>query len=517
MIAIYSRQSLEKKESISIESQIEFSKREIFQEEFQIYTDVGYSGKNTNRPEFQKMMKKIKNGEIKKVIVYRLDRISRSLVDFADFMEILEKNKTAFVSATEKFDTSTPMGKAMLYIVVVFAQLERETIASRVQDNYFARVGKGAWGGGLPPYGFKLERIETEENNMTILVPTQDLKLVEKIFKLYGNKNMSLSKIQKEIKIPSFTSSKISKILKNPVYVKSDFSIFNYYNNQNIPVANDYEEFNGKYGCFLVGKGTLKEKLLSLAPHLGIINSKLFLKCQEKLCENLSIKNSGNGKHTWLTGLVKCGNCGYGFSVRSANTSCGKTHYFSCSGKYVYKCCKEKQTHKVYGVEEKVEKIILDIFLNYPMHKREKSKNLDYKTEISNLENKIEYLVNTLENNENIHEHIGKKISKLHKEIVELQNKQCSEKNSEVGKIVYFQKEKWDKMVLEEKAILVKKIIKKVELTNRNMKIYFKIPKKSEFLEEIISEEYEIKCYYKEGSEGVENAEELEQLLLEFV
>ena len=140
MVAIYARQSVDKKDSISIESQIEYAKREVFSEECKIYQDSGYSGKNTNRPAFSEMMRDIHAGQIEKVVVYRLDRISRSIVDFADFIEILESGGISFVSATEKFDTSTPMGRAMLYIIVVFAQLERETIAERVRDNYYARV-----------------------------------------------------------------------------------------------------------------------------------------------------------------------------------------------------------------------------------------------------------------------------------------------------------------------------------------------------------------------------------------
>ena len=109
MIAIYARQSVEKKDSISIESQIEYAKREVFTEDFKIYQDSGYSGKNTNLPAFHEMMADVQSGRIEKVVVYRLDRISRSILDFADFINILESNRISFVSATEKFDTSTPM------------------------------------------------------------------------------------------------------------------------------------------------------------------------------------------------------------------------------------------------------------------------------------------------------------------------------------------------------------------------------------------------------------------------
>ena len=126
MDAIYGRQSIDKKDSISIESQIEFCKYETRGREYRVYTDKGYSGKNTDRPQFQELLQDIKNGEIHRVIVYKLDRISRSILDFASMMQMFEQYGVEFVSSTEKFDTSTPMGRAMLNICVVFAQLERE-------------------------------------------------------------------------------------------------------------------------------------------------------------------------------------------------------------------------------------------------------------------------------------------------------------------------------------------------------------------------------------------------------
>lgn len=151
MIAIYARQSIDKKDSISIETQIEYAKKEACGEDFKVYSDKGYSGKNVKRPAFEKMMGDVHSGLVDKIAVYRLDRISRSIVDFADFINELEEAGVSFVSATEKFDTAAPMGRAMLYIIIVFAQLERETIAERVKDSYYARVKKGALGGVARP------------------------------------------------------------------------------------------------------------------------------------------------------------------------------------------------------------------------------------------------------------------------------------------------------------------------------------------------------------------------------
>ena len=114
--AIYARQSVDKKDSISIESQIEFCKYELKGGNCKEYTDKGYSGKNTDRPMFQELVRDIKRGLIAKVVVYKLDRISRSILDFANMMELFQQYNVEFVSSTEKFDTSTPMGRAMLII-----------------------------------------------------------------------------------------------------------------------------------------------------------------------------------------------------------------------------------------------------------------------------------------------------------------------------------------------------------------------------------------------------------------
>ena len=143
--AIYGRQSIDKKDSISIESQFEFCRYELKGGEGKEYKDKGYSGKNIERPDFQRLLQDIKLG------------ISRSIVDFAKLMELFKQYDVEFVSCTEKFDTSTPMGRAMLNICIVFAQLERESIQMRVQDAFYSRCTKGYYMRGRTPYGFDTE------------------------------------------------------------------------------------------------------------------------------------------------------------------------------------------------------------------------------------------------------------------------------------------------------------------------------------------------------------------------
>ncbi len=125
MDAIYARQSIDKKGSLSIEGQIELC-RKFTVDDALVFSDKGFSGKNTKRPAFGELMEAVEAGRVKKIVVYRLDRFSRSLADFSQIWELLRKNNVEFLSVNEQFDTSSPMGRAMLNIVMTFAQLERE-------------------------------------------------------------------------------------------------------------------------------------------------------------------------------------------------------------------------------------------------------------------------------------------------------------------------------------------------------------------------------------------------------
>ena len=150
-VAIYARQSKDKKDSISIETQIDLCKRLCEDDNYQIYFDKGFSGKNIDRPEFKRLIFDIENNKIEKVITYKLDRISRSIADFSQLLLLFEKYNVDFRSSTENFDTSSPMGRAMINIIMTFAQLEREQIAERLTDNWYSRAKSGFWCGGKPP------------------------------------------------------------------------------------------------------------------------------------------------------------------------------------------------------------------------------------------------------------------------------------------------------------------------------------------------------------------------------
>ena len=162
-IAIYSRKSKYTGVGDSIENQIQMCKDYSMNKyintelEFDIYEDEGFSGGNINRPKFKELMKNIKNYDI--LICYIIDRISRNVADFSTTLDLLQANNCDFVSIKEQFDTSSPMGRAMIYIASVFAQLERETIAERVKDNMLQMAKVGKWLGGQLPLGYSSEKI----------------------------------------------------------------------------------------------------------------------------------------------------------------------------------------------------------------------------------------------------------------------------------------------------------------------------------------------------------------------
>ena len=226
--AIYTRQSVDRPDSISVESQAEICRREVVGNEYKIYTDKGYSGKNTDRPAVQDLINDIKVGKIKRVIVYRLDRISRSVLDFANLIDVFQRYKVDFVSTMEKFDTGTPIGKAMLMIVMIFAQLERETIQQRVIDAYRSRSKRGFYMGGRVPYGFEL--IETTLDGVRTKmyrIKEDEAEIVRLIFSMYSNPQVSLGDVAKHLNENGvlkpdgkpFTRSRIRDIIVNPVYL----------------------------------------------------------------------------------------------------------------------------------------------------------------------------------------------------------------------------------------------------------------------------------------------------------
>ena len=130
------------------------------------YDDPAFSGGHLNRPALQRLLKDIEAGKVDCIVCYKLDRLTRSLLDFTKLIEILDRHNVTFISITQSFNTTTSMGRLTLNILLSFAQYERETTADRIRDKYAASRQKGLWMGGIPPLGYDVHNRELVVNQV---------------------------------------------------------------------------------------------------------------------------------------------------------------------------------------------------------------------------------------------------------------------------------------------------------------------------------------------------------------
>ena len=350
--AIYSRKSKFTGKGESIENQIELCKNQLInkynikEENIKIYQDEGFTGYNTNRPQFQEMIKDIRNKKIKCVIVYRLDRISRNVTDFCNLKNEFIKYNTDFISVTENFDTSTPMGRAMLMISSVFAQLERDTIAERIRDNMYELAKTGRWLGGNTPLGYKSEKVETlsvdgKRKNLykldIVFEEAEIIKLIwNKMCELKSLSKLEVYLLQKGIKTRNgnnFTRFSLITILKNPVYVVADNKIKDFFEKMNVTIyETDIEKCNGINGLLaynkreeLMGKTKsykdITEWIIAVGKHQGIIPSQQFIKVWNLIVNNKDKRCRVPRQNTSiLSGIIRCKHCGNYMRPRLRNT-----------------------------------------------------------------------------------------------------------------------------------------------------------------------------------------------------
>lgn len=190
-------------------------------QEYEVFEDAGYSAKNTDRPKYQEMMGRLRTGEFSHLLVWKIDRISRNLLDFANMYAELKRLGVDFVSKNEKFDTSSAIGEAMLKIILVFAELERNMTSERVTSVMLSRATNGQWNGGRIPYGYKYDKLTKE-----FAPDPQESKIVKRIYELYEREQslIFVCRYLNEHGISTragkeWTPTTVSKILKNPFYI----------------------------------------------------------------------------------------------------------------------------------------------------------------------------------------------------------------------------------------------------------------------------------------------------------
>lgn len=409
---------------------------------YDYYIDGGWSGSNIERPEIQRLIKDVKEDKISHVIVYKLDRLSRSQKDTLYLIEdVFNPHGVDFVSLNESMDTSTPMGRLMLGILSAFAQLERENIRLRTRMGMKERVKTGLWmGGGRIPFGYDYDK------EQGILVPNKDAEKVKQIYDLYlkGYSGQNIANI---------LGLKYERLAMQILKRKSNYGIIEY----------NGEEYQGK--------------------HEPIISKETYDLAMNEMAKR-SISRTTSGENL-LTGLVYCGKCGAKMHYQKWGK---KGHKFVCysqqsSKPYLVKdpnCDQEK-----YWVDDIEKEVINRIFLlKEQEHKDNKDKKIEdtnvidvLNTQKKEVEKKIkrlynlyaesedDILLNTIQENKKQLDFINNKIQR------EIESNVTTTNKDKVKKSLDTLQENWEYMTDKEKQTIVRSIVNKVIITGNEIRI----------------------------------------------
>ena len=222
--AIYTRKSTDEgleKEFNTLEAQREASENFIKSQKHQgwvmldeHYDDGGFSGGNMKRPALLHLLRDVEAGKVNMIVVYKIDRLTRSLSDFAKMVEVFDKYHCSFVSVTQNFNTADSMGRLTLNMLLSFAQFEREIDAERVRDKVAASKKKGIWMGGHVPYGY-------EPINRKLIVKPEEAKEIKFMFDMYlqYKSAQAVSELMEEKGYKKLTRTAIVRMLQNPIYI----------------------------------------------------------------------------------------------------------------------------------------------------------------------------------------------------------------------------------------------------------------------------------------------------------
>ena len=355
-IAIYSRKSKFTGKGDSIGNQIDRCKDYIsfiFMEEkdieIQIFEDEGYSGKNTDRPAFKKMMHMIKMKELDAVVVYQLNRLGRKVKDILEIIDIFKEYKCALHSVTEKIDTSSPMGTMFLTILASISQFERDDMIQRITDNMYLLARDGRWLGGQAPLGFNhvresfIDRHGKTRYYSSLVVNEEEIDKVIQMFELYLDFE-SVSRVHKYLLRNKVTGKKggyinkssIQSVLSNPTYAMFNEDIAEFLEEQGYIVT---KQEHGK-GVLTYCKRTNDKtrnnpKIAATSKHDGVIPAEKWIKVQELIARNRPNKpNRGNSNVALLSGVLRC-KCGAVMNVLKGQVLKDGTrpYYYACSMK----------------------------------------------------------------------------------------------------------------------------------------------------------------------------------------
>lgn len=311
--------------------------------DYVIFEDAGYSAKNTDRPQYQQMMSRVRKKEFSHILVWKIDRISRNLLDFCDMYNELKKYDCTFISRNEQFDTSSAMGEAMLKIILVFAELERKLTAERVKAVMLDRASKGQWNGAPIPLGYMWDDV--------IKFPIPDPKEADTVQLIY-NKYLDLEStsavrnVLNELGVQtkrggSWTTKTLTDVIRNPFY-KGTY----------------------RYNYRETGRGNKKKEsewVVVEGNHEPLIAKDIWQKCNDIMDKNAERNNArfrSNVKTHIFSSLLECGEChnSYYGKQDKPNQDGFIPSFYCCTGRYNHLGCSQKTVS---------EKIIANTVLNF--------------------------------------------------------------------------------------------------------------------------------------------------------
>lgn len=410
--------------------------------EFEYYIDGGYSGKDLNRPAIKKLIEDCKNHKIDAVFVFKLDRISRSQRDTLYLIEeVFNKYDVSFISMRENFDTSSPFGKAMIGVLSVFAQLERETILERTRIGLKKRAESGLWrGGGKIPFPYRYDR-----NTGTLVPIPEQVELLHKMISLY-------------ISGKSFNA--IGKI------VGMDESMVE---TRILSITN-------------TGKVPYKDEIFD-GQHEAVVSDELY---EEILRVNKVRSREPYERHYLLSGKVYCGYCGAKYRYQKWGKRLIMYCYSQQKSKPKYikdPNCKNKRWD-TFEVEDAVLEELFKMSLDIDLFKKTFNiatvnvKN-ELKARLEEIKKQINNLLNFIASGIAVEE-TNKKITELEKEKMIIEEKLISsdqkEKDNKVSlNMITSLKTTWFDMDFDEQRRIIEHLIDKVVVKDNEISIYYNI------------------------------------------
>lgn len=409
---------------------------------YKFYIDGGYSGKDLNRPAIQELMKDVENHEIDAVIVFKLDRISRSQRDTLYLIEeVFNKHNVGFISVRENFDTTSPFGKAMIGILSVFAQLERETILERTRLGLRKRAEAGLWrGGGKIPFPYDYDE------KQGILIPNPEkVELLNKMITLY----LSGSSFLQISNIVGMDESMVEKRILS----RTNLGIIPYKG----------EEFKGQH------ESVVSEEIYNRIIKMNKLRSK-----------------SRTARHYLLSGKIYCGKCGakYRYQKWGKRLICYCYSQQKSRPKFIKDPDCNNKRYDSFEIEDAVLKNIFAMSLDEKMFEKNMlALNVNAVEELENrinkLSNQIENLLNYISLGIAIKE-TSNKINVLEEERKKLKEQLKDEKETQsqieiTKQMIKNLREVWNYMSFNEQKLIIEHLIEKIVIDDNKISIYYQL------------------------------------------